>query len=281
MEEVYHAFKPKKENCYCPSCGKQVTKDHTCRSCGAGMLPRDRWSMKKIHALMIILSVLGGGLMWYGYYEATKITPIADINASMEGLTVRIAGTVVDIDYDSRYEKTTITVNDSTGEIDCFGWSEFTSSMLKAEALPSIGDGIIIEGKVDVYNSTYSGLIVQIEIENAQAYVINWNHAKKKDINDILLNDLHKKVQIKGNITDKYEDSDGSTINYMFIDISDETGDITVFISGDLFAIAGDRAVIPQENQTVAIIGWVDKYNNQLEIIPSNTTKGAIKIEDD
>ncbi|MHA1284768.1 MAG: OB-fold nucleic acid binding domain-containing protein [Promethearchaeota archaeon] len=277
-EEVTEIFKPiEKETCKCPSCGKTVPKNRSCRICGAKMTPRERYSLKKIHILVIIIGISGIGLMLYGYYEATKITPINQINANMEGQTVRIQGIVSDIDYDERYEKTSFVVNDSTGSITCFGWSDFTSSLKKADALPSIGDSIFVEGKVDVYNSSGT-LIVQLLLNSYESYRVIWEKAESKKINDILLNDLNKKVVFEGNITDRYASYSGTSVNYMFLTIEDDTGDITVFISGALFSIAGDRAVYPEKGQNVRIIGMVRKYQGQLEIMPSNTTKGAIII---
>ena len=115
-------------------------------------------------------------------------------------------------------------------------------------------------------------------MDNIDSYMVLWKKEHKMDIGDILLNDLNDKVKISGLVTDKYDDVTGSTINYIFLDVEDDSGSITVFISGDLYAISGSRGVVPEVNQTIQIIGMVKEFNNQLEIIPSNTTKGAIKI---
>jgi hypothetical protein len=169
---------------------------------------------------------------------------------------------------------------DDTGSIEFFGWSDFTSSLRVLSYYPSIGDNIIVEGTVNVYNSSYSGLIVSLEVENADSFKIIYNNAQSKDIGDILLNDLNVKVSIQGNVTDRYttdSDSDG-LIDFMILEVTDLTASIDVYVSDSQIALADTLAVFPEINQTVEVIGIVAQYGPSLEIIPSNATSGAINI---
>jgi len=264
----------------CPSCGKSIPVAKSCNKCGASLGPEGRISLKTAHKYILVLGIIGVFLLGYGYFQANYITPIDQITPDMEGQVVQIMGTVTDVDYDYRYEKTSFTVVDETGSIEFFGWSDFTSSLRQSSHFPGIGDDVIVEGTVNVYNSSYSGLIVSIEVENIEALTVLYKTPQRKDIGDILLNDLNLKVSIEGNVTDRYatdDDNDG-VIDFMILEVTDLTGDIDVFVTDSQIALAGSYAAYPEINQTVEIIGIVAQYGAELEIIPSNATSGAIKI---
>jgi DNA/RNA endonuclease YhcR with UshA esterase domain len=264
----------------CPSCGKSIPVVKSCNKCGASLEPENRLSLKAANKYVLVIGLIGIILLGYGYYQANYITPIDQITPDMEGQVVQISGVVTDVDYDYDYEKTSFTVMDITGSIEFFGWSEFTSSLRAASYYPSIGDNIIVEGTVNVYNSSYSGLIVSIEVSSIESLTIIYNKAQRKNIGDILLNDLNSKVSIQGNVTDRYttdSDSDG-LIDFMILEVTDLTDKIDVFVSDSQIALADTLAVYPEVNQTVEIIGIVAEFSGDLEIIPSNATSGAIKI---
>ena len=264
----------------CPSCGKSVPMAKSCNKCGAALGPEGRFSLKTANKLILALGIIGIIVLGFGYYQANYITPIDQITPDMEGQVVQIKGIVTDVTYDYTYEKTSFTVTDDTGSIEIFGWSDFTSSLRELSYYPSIGDSIIVEGTVNVYNSSYSGLIVSIEVESAESFRIIYNHAEPKDIVDILLNDINLKVSIQGNVTDRYStDSDSNgVIDFMNLEITDLTGSIDVYVSDSQIALADTLAVFPEINQTVKITGIVTQYGANLEIIPSNATSGAITI---
>jgi len=262
----------------CPSCGREVKRKNSCPKCGASLGPKGRVSIKNLHISVVIIAIIGIGLLGYGIYEANHIYPISSIKPSMEGKFVTISGIVTDIEYDERYEKTAFRVNDSTGSIEFYGWSDFTSSLRESNKFPSIGDNIIVEGQVDVYNSSYLGLVVSIEVKSSTAFEIKYNTAEFRQISSIMLNDFGKKVVIEGYVTHKSISYSGTQIKYMLLQVTDSSGVIDIFVSGDQIGLAGDLAVFPSESQQVRIFGMVSIYNEEVEIIPSNATEGAIII---
>ncbi|MHA1822127.1 MAG: hypothetical protein ACTSVC_16755, partial [Promethearchaeota archaeon] len=256
-----------------------VPRRKTCIKCGASLERKNRISITRIHLSALILGIIGLSLLTYGYIDANRIYPINTITPAMEGKNVIIAGTVVDMQYDDRYEKTSFTVNDSTGSISFYGWSDFTSALKERGVYPSIGDNITVEGVVDVYNSSYSGLITSLEVPNANTFKVIYVKPQLMNISDILKNHIGKKVCVRGNITDKYISKSGLEVNFMTYDLTDNSGTIEIFIPGDLIAITGsDSTVYPNVTQSVEITGMVSIYKEQLEIIPSNATNSAIKI---
>jgi len=257
----------------CPSCGKSVPKHVMCRECGASMGSRGRISLKRINLCVLFLGLLGISLLFYAYYEANYITPIGEITPDMEGQIVRVSGLVIDVYYDESCERTSFTVMDKTGTINFFGWSDFTSDLQDAPSYPSIGDNITVEGSVNVYNNQTS-----IELTNVNSFKIIWVEINKKDITDILRNDLYSKVRIKGNVTDKYIKNFGTAIDFISLEVTDDTGSIDVFITDDQLALAGEYAILPNLTQTVEIIGMVGMYSGTLQIIPSNATSAAINV---
>jgi len=262
----------------CPSCGKSIPMAKSCNKCGANVGPEGRMSLKKANRYILLMGLVGCILLGYGYYQGNYITPIADITADMEGQIVRVQGIVTDVSYDYQYEKTAFTVNDSTGSIEFFGWSDFTSALRAASYYPSIGDEIIVEGKVNVYNSSYSGLILSLEVNDMNALTMIYHEALPKDIGSILLNDVFSKVLIQGNVTDRFLSESEGKIEFMSLDITDLTGTIEVYVNNAQIALADTLAIIPEVNQTVQIIGMVTEYGGSLEIIPSNATSSAITI---
>jgi DNA/RNA endonuclease YhcR with UshA esterase domain/ribosomal protein L32 len=257
----------------CPSCGKSVPKGRTCRECGAQFGPKGRIKLSRIYLSMIFLGIIGLIFLSYAYYNAIAVTPIDDVYTLQDGDNVRISGMVIDIEYDDRYEKTSFTVKDSSGEIEVFGWSDFTSDIIEEEYIPSIGDNITVEGTVSIWKDTRS-----IEVGSADSFEIIWRDEDDMLIGDILLKHLYDKVVVRGFVEEVQDSYFGTSYDYVILTLTDYTGEIRVYISGDQIALADKYAIIPEENQTVEITGMVTEYKGQLEIIPSSATSESIEI---
>ncbi len=268
-------FTQDKQVLTCPSCGKPVPAGENCPACGAVIGSKGRISLRRVHLSFLLLGIIGVAMVAYAYHEATYITPIDAITPAMDGRTVLISGTVTDIDYDERYEKTSFTVNDTTGSIDVFGWSDFTSALRASPAQPSIGDKILVEGLVDVYNDR-----VSLEVKSLASYQVIYINAELKEIGGILVGDVGKKIVINGNVTEKFVSYSGTTVNFISLTVKHLTlaNTVDVFISGDLLTLAGGNAVIPNATQVVQVVGMVTLYGGQVEILPSNATSAAIQI---
>lgn len=261
------------EKITCPSCGRRVEKKDFCTICGASFNPKNRTSLKSVIIFIWIMGAVGIGMLGYGYYNANYITPIDQITADMEGQTVQVSGTVLSLDYNENFQLTSFLIKDDTGTIEFFGWSEFTSD-IKENGYPGIGDEVIIEGVVSVYEEE-----VSIELEDSDSLTIIEIEPEEKEIKDLSEDDIDLKIEIQGNVTDEYPDSqDITTLEYKFFTVDDGTGEITVFIGGDQISFTGEKSNIPNINDTVRIIGIVDLYNEELEIIPSYLTDDGIKI---
>lgn len=264
---------------HCPSCGKKVPNKGSCNKCGASLSLTDRLTIKKLHVYILILGIIGAGLMGYAYYEATYITPIGDINPNMEGQVIRMSGTIVDVEFDSRYDKTSFRLNDSTGSIDFYGWSDFTSDLREAGILPGIGDEVIVEGTVDIYNSSYSGLITSIVVNKVDAIELLPSSAKKMDIKEILLNDVGKVVKIEGEVKSRYlTPLDYPYDRYMSFTVEGNGENITVYVNAGQIGLAGDKLVYPEIGDQVEILGLIEEYDNELEILPTTATERGINI---
>ncbi len=269
-------FTKDKETPTCPSCGKPVPGGESCPSCGAALSSKGRISLRRVHLSFALLGIIGVAMVAYAYYDANHIIPINTITPDMNGRTVLINGTVMDVAYDERYEKTTYTVNDSTGSIKVFGWSDFTSALRASPTQPSIGDQILVEGVVDVYNE-----IVSLEVKSLASYHVVYVPAQAIEIGNILVGDVGKKIIINGNVTEKFVSYSGTTVNFISLTVKHLTtaSTIDVFVSGDLLALAGfNAAVLPNATQLVEVIGMVTLYGGQVEILPSNATSAAIRI---
>ncbi len=269
-------FAQEKETPTCPSCGKIVPQGDTCPSCGAVLGAKGRISLKRVHLAFLLLGIIGIAMVAYAYYDATHIIPINSITPDMNGRTVLISGVVIDAAYDERYEKTTYTVNDSTGSIAVFGWSDFTSALRLSPEQPSIGDRILVEGLVDVYNN-----VASLEVKSLASYQVLYVSAEAKEIGTILVGDVGKKIIINGNVTEKFVSYSGTTVNFISLTIKHLTtaSTIDVLVSGDLLALAGlNAAVLPNATQLVEVVGMVTLYGGQVEILPSNATSAAIRI---
>ncbi len=269
-------FTQEKETPTCPSCGKPVPEGESCPACGATLSTKDRISLRRVHLSFLLLGIIGVAMVTYAYFDATHITPINLITADMDGRTVLINGTVIDVAYDERYEKTTFTVNDTTGSIDVFGWSDFTSALRASPTQPSVGDQILVEGLVDVYND-----VASLEIKSLASYEVIYVTAQPKEIGTILVGDVGKKVVINGNVTEKFVSYSGTTVNFISLTVKHLTNPntIDVFVTGALLALAGfDAASLPNATQTVEVVGMVWLYGGQVEILPSNATSAAIRI---
>ncbi|MBD3351294.1 MAG: hypothetical protein GF364_07385 [Candidatus Lokiarchaeota archaeon] len=278
IDSIKEKNKAKKENLIaCPSCGSYIEKADACYKCGAKINPKDRISLKKLNLSVLIIGLIGISLLFYAFYEANKITPINKIDEGMNGKSVQISGIIIDIDYDSSYQKTSFTVNDSTGSIDFYGWSDFSSALQEEPIFPGIGDNVIVQGTVDVYDGYY-GAVIQIEVTSTKSYELQYNAPIESDVNQIGVNNLTTKVSIEGQVIDKYIKYSGSSINFVILTVSDITGDIEVFISDSLLNLAGEQAIIPDITDNVQIIGMVDEYDGDPQIIPTNATNNAITI---
>ncbi len=269
-------FTQEKHTPTCPSCGKPVPQGETCPTCGAVVGAKGRISLRRVHLSFALLGIIGVAMVTYAYYDANHVVPINSITPDMNGRTVLINGTVIDVAYDDRYEKTTYTVNDSTGSIQVFGWSDFTSALRASPTQPSIGDLILVEGLVDIYNG-----IASLEITSLASYQVTYVKAEVKEIGTILVGDVGKKIVINGNVTEKFVSYSGITINFISLTIKHLTtaSTIDVFVTGDLLALANFNAdMLPNATQLVEVVGMVTLYGGQVEILPSNATSAAIRI---
>ena len=257
----------------CPSCGKHVPKGLMCRECGANLGPKGRLSLKKIYLMIFFLGIIGFVLLYYAYYQATYVTPIEEVVYLDEGETIRVSGKVIELSYDDRYEKTLFKIEDATGTIEIFGWSDFTSDLRDTQRLPGIGDNITAEGTVSIYKDTRS-----LELSSTDSYDIITEDPEDLAIGDILLNNLNDKVQIFGQVIDREISYYGTEINHVFLTVRDTTGSIKVYITGDHIALVEKYAIIPEVNHTVEITGMVSEYRGELEIIPSTPTSEDIVI---
>ncbi|MFO8017376.1 MAG: hypothetical protein R6U96_01975 [Promethearchaeia archaeon] len=263
----------------CPSCGKRVPDIGSCNKCGASLRQIDRLTTKKVHIYMLVIALIGGGLMVYAYHKATLITPIGDISPNMEGEVVRISGTIVDMDYDATYEKASFTVNDTSGTIDFYGWSEFTSDLQDSDTLPGIGDKVIVEGTVDVYNSSYSGLITSLVVENVDSIEFLSVDTMEMEIGEILLNHVGKRVEIEGEVVSRYlSPIDYQNGQYMLFTVSENNENITAYLSAGQMGLADDAVVYPEIGDHVKVTGVVDEYQGEIAIIPSTATEKSIEI---
>lgn len=233
--------------------------------------------MRSMHLCALLVGLLGVAAVYYAYWEGNRVTPIANVNASMDGDVVRVAGTVVDVEYDDRYEKTAFTVVDDTGTITVFGWSEFTSSMLAAGTMPGLGDDVVVEGVVDVYEGS-SGAVVSVEVSRFSSVEVVYRPVEVKLPGQVYASDVGKKVSVTGNVTDRHVGYSGSEVRYVFLTLTDQSGSLNVYVSGDLVALAGSAAVFPNVTQTVQVTGLVTEYEGEVELAPSNATSSAIRI---
>lgn len=274
--EIKERKKKKTAFVKCPSCGQKIPRSTACIKCGAGLEARERVKLRKIHLYVLILAGIGIGLLFFAFYEANRITPIGSITAGMDGDNVQIAGLITDIEYDSEYEKTAFSVNDTTGEIEFYGWSDFTSDLLVSGNIPNIGDNITVEGTVDVYDGTY-GTVISLVVTSTDSYEIVYVPAVMKEINAVSNDDIGAKVNIQGTVADKYTSYDGTSVSFVILTVEEAGSEITVFLNEAQISLADDNFMIPEISDTVNITGMVTYYDGDLEIIPSNTT-GAISI---
>ncbi|MGV9199215.1 MAG: hypothetical protein ACOC44_03440 [Promethearchaeia archaeon] len=271
--------KEEKNYVICPSCGKRVPDIGSCNKCGSSLSLRDRLTIKKIHIYILVMALIGGGLMVYAYYKATYITPIGDINPGMDGQVIRVSGTIVDVDFDSRYEKASFTVNDSSGSIDFYGWSDFTSDLRESSTIPGIGDKVIVEGAVDVYNSSYSGLITSLVVENVDSIEYLPMDTQEMDIGEISLDDVGIRVKIEGEVVSRYlAPIDSQYGQFMRFTVSQNNENITAYVNSGQIGLADEALVYPELGDQVEVTGVIDEYHNEVEIIPSTATEQSIEI---
>jgi RecJ-like exonuclease len=250
--------KIEKEPTICPSCGKRVPKLDYCEACGTSFKPEKRVKVKFIFLFIIFIAAIGISMIVYGYVVGNRITPIANIDASMEGESKRIEGTVIGIDYWDTYERTTFLVLGETGYIEVTGWAEFTND-LRISGYPAIGDKVIVEGQVSVYLGQ-----VSLEVSDAEKIITDRQEPIPLNIGNIGLYLWGKKVLVQGNITNVNEYSWGSIIT-----MEDETGEIEVEVSSSQIEFMGGYAQIPQENETIILMGMVSNYYEDVQLIPS------------
>jgi len=263
----------------CPSCGKKNPEGSSCVHCGATFDTKKRTSVKKTHVLMVILSLIGMGMIAVASYEINKITPIGEITEEMDGEVVQITGLVLDMEYNREYEIISFTINDSSGSIEVFGWSDITTELRNHEWHPSLGDNITLEGRVDYTEDAYYGATLQLEMFNLQSLEHVHVNAQNKSIGEILWDDVGEKVMITGEVSYKNVVSSGGTIDYALYEITDQNSDtIPMYMKEDMFWNEDQDFSFPNETQTVRIIGIIEEFNGELEIIPSNITNSAIQI---
>jgi len=287
MKSIKNGKNEDKEITKCPSCGRSVPKLSYCKSCGASLEPAHRIATKSVLLFVLIIAGLGVGMLAYGFIRGNYISPIGSINAGMEGDTVRIQGYITDIEYWETYERTTFEISDkSNNRIKVSGWSEFTSD-IKEEGYPEVGDKVIVEGTVDVYQDE-----VSIEVTDANSIIITYQSPSPYNIGDIdqyseieanNFNLLYKKVNITGEITDYNEYDYGNTL---LIEIEESFYDINVKTTPDRISFSGamgETPVVLDEDDIgsdVQIIGMIDVYwdYNSPQILPSTMTNKSIQI---
>jgi DNA/RNA endonuclease YhcR with UshA esterase domain len=267
------------EYTHCPSCGKSTPKhSNSCHRCGASFF--NRFNLKRLNLILGLIGLIGFGFLGYAYYEATHITPIEKINSNMENQTIIISGIITDINYDDRYEKTEFLIEDDSGSIWVYGWSEFSSDLKAANKIPHLGDELIIEGMVNVYESDWSTKI-SLEIESPNSFEINEIDPISVEIPTLIENYetyLKKKVTITGNVTNQNVGTIGNTLLYVSLTLTQDFEGITVFIDNDLLNFAEEGFILPNTTDYIQITGIVDLFNEELEVIPSSISNTSIKF---
>ncbi len=270
----------KKDMVRCPSCGKFSKRDTSCHRCGASFKKGDRLSLKAVHLFILFLSLSGIGLMAYGYQVGNHITPLNEVTADMGGEIVQVRGTVIDLRYDSRWERTSFVIKDDTGNMTVFGWSDFTSRIRAENKIPNLGDELIAEGYVNVYESEWSGVQVTLELRDTRTMQLLPVAATPMNLTDIsAIDHFGLKVDVEGSVVDRFISYSGTEIRFAILTIEQYGREMDIFISGSQLEFAPE-IVIPNVTQYIGVTGVVGEFNNLPQVLPSNTTTNAIRIMD-
>ncbi len=187
------------------------------------------------------------------------ITPIGSITAARSGEEVTVEGTVVGTA--SFAEGFKFTLDDGTGQIVLLMWHNVYDDCWDA---PEINLGAVVRasGKIAEYEGE-----LQIQPDfggDVKALRGAVASAPSREIGSLSGSDAGQRVMIEGRVTPK-----GGTEDWAKFSISDETGEVMVFIWRTVLDRIEKNAGLGTPGSRVRVVGTVQIYRNNLEVVPT------------
>jgi len=188
-----------------------------------------------------------------------ELTSIEAIAANQAGQEVSVEGEVIDTASFSQGFK--FTLDDGTGQITLLMWHNVYDDCWDAAEI-NLGAIVQASGKIGQYKGElqvepeFGGDVKAIEGASAQA--------ASREIGSLSGDDEGQRVMIEGQVI--RVDSGGS---WSKVFIGDESGEILVFLYHNILNRVPDNTALGTPGSRVRVVGAVEVYENNLEIIPS------------
>lgn len=193
----------------------------------------------------------------YSSNSSNKIG-IGTVSGLPDGERVIIEGSVVFTESFSRGFK--FTVGDDTGRVIVLLW-DTTYDTLPGRNTLNIGSNVTVTGKVDRYEGE-----LQVTPYEAANVVINspayaWGQLTAVDQ---LRPKLNQRVMVEGAVNRSSSNEYGTKLF-----VNDGTGEIEVFIWNNIFQRMPNQGALKTAGTNVRVVGTVDEYRGQLQILPA------------